>query len=98
MNLEISGLIMGFVGSVIFILVSFFGVGHQKNFIEKWTKRYRWQGWRPIFKISPPNEKPYWKIKWTSTVVRFGAIPPQHQWNMVGFLYIFVGLLLQLMN
>lgn len=98
MNLEILGLIFNFVGSFILILVSLFGVWHRRNEIEKWTKRYWWIGWKPILRIRRPNEKPYWKIKPKYKVVRYGAIPPQHQWNLIGFIYMLIGFLLQLVG
>ena len=95
MNLEILGLIFNFVGSFILVLVSLFGVWHQRNEIEKWTKRYWWMGWRPIYRNTQTLK---WKIKWNSFVVRNGAIPPKHQWNVMGFIYMLIGFLLQLMS
>lgn len=98
MNLEILGLIFNFAGSLILIVLSFCGLWHQKNLTEKWTKRYWWMGWNPILKISPPGEKAYWKLKPKHVGVRYGAIPPQHQWNIVGFLYMLIGFLLQIIS
>lgn len=96
-NLVVLGLIFDIIGVFILTLVAIFNYRHQRIFGEKeWWKRYWWQGWRPIFKIRPPSEKAKWKIKWNQMVVRCGVIPPKHQWNIVGFLYILVGFLLQL--
>lgn len=80
----------------IFLFVAFFTPRHQKIIGNPRSKRYWWQGWRPIFKISPPNEKAYWKIRKDYTSVRFGVIPPQHQWNIIGLFYTFIGFYLQL--
>ena len=96
-SLVVLGLIFDIVGVLILTGVAIFDYQHQRNFGEKeWRKRYRWQGWRPLFKISPPSGKTYWRIKWTCKVVRYGFIPPKHQWNIVGFLFVLTGFLLQL--
>ena len=98
MNVVISGLIFDIVGVLILTLVAIFDYPHQRVFGEKeWWKRYWWQGWRPIFKISPPLEKSRWKLKWTHWVVVYGIIPPKYQWDIIGFLFILIGFLLQLM-
>ncbi len=81
-----------------FLFLAFFTPRHQKIHNEKWTKSYWWNGWRPIFKIRPPNEKAYWMIKWNSKPVRCGAIPPQHQWNIIGLFYTFIGFYLQFLT
>mgnify|MGYP001602124708 CR=1 FL=1 len=96
MYLVILGLVFEIVGALIFTLVAIFNHPHQRDFREKWWKRYWWMGWCPFSKINPPSGKSYWKIKWTHKVVRPGFIPPKHQWNIVGFLYILIGFLLQL--
>ncbi|MBS3081125.1 hypothetical protein J4221_06650 [Candidatus Pacearchaeota archaeon] len=97
MNLAVLGLIFDIVGVFILTLVAIIDYPHQRIFNEKeWWKRYWWQGWRPIFKIRPPNEKARWKIKMNSMVVRYGFIPPKHQWNIIGFLFVLTGFLLQL--
>ncbi len=96
-NLEILGLVFNFIGSFVLILVSLFGKWHQKNYTNHWTKRYWWMGWRPVFKVRPPNEKARWVIKWNHTVVRQGFIPPKHLWNSIGFLLITIGFFLQLL-
>ena len=90
------GIILDIIGALIFLIVNLSGLWHQKNYAEKWTKRYWWHGWRPFFKISPPLGRVERKIKLTRKVIVYGAIPPQHQWNIVGFLYIVGGSLLQL--
>ena len=97
MNLTLSGWIFELIGVFILVLISTINSPHQKIFGEKeWWKRYWWSGWRPLFKIRPPSKKPYWRIKWTHKVVRYGIIPPNHQWNIIGFLCILVGVLLQI--
>ena len=97
-NLILLGLIFNFTGSFILFLVSVFGKWHQKTYTNKWTKRYWWSGWKPIFKIHPPSGKAKWVIKLNHHVVREGFIPPRHLWNSIGFLFIAVGFLLQLLS
>ena len=89
------GIIFNVIGALIFLIVNLSGMPYQKNYQEEWTKRYWWQGWRPLFKVHPPNEKARWVVKWNHKVVRYGVIPPKHQWNIVGFLYLLAGSLLQ---
>ena len=96
-SLIILGLIFEIFGVFILTLVATINYPHQRVFGEKerW-KRYWWQGWRPIFRIHPPNEKAYWRIKLNSIVVRYGLIPPNYQWNIIGFLLVLAGFILQL--
>lgn len=98
MNLIVLGLILDFIGVSILILVTLFGKGHQKNYVNHWAKRYWWLGWRPIFKVRPPLEKARWMIKWKNKVVRYGFIPPKHLWNSIGFAIIGFGFLLQIIG
>lgn len=98
LNLATWGLILNFTGSFILFLVSIFGKWHQKTYTNHWTKRYWWNGWRPIFKVHPPNEKAKWQIKLNSHVVREGFIPPRYLWNSIGFLLIAIGFFLQLLS
>ena len=97
MNPAILGLIFDIIGVFILTLVAIVDFPHQRIFNQKeWRKRYWWMGWKPIFKIRPPSEKAYWKIKLKHWVVRYGFIPPKYQWNIVGLLCILGGFLLQL--
>lgn len=97
-NLTLWGLIFNFVGSFTLILVTLFGKWHQKDYSKSWKERYWWMGWRPIFKVRPPNEKSRWMVKWKNHVVRYGFIPPRHLWNSIGFLLITIGFFLQLLD
>ena len=97
MNLIVLGLILDIVGVFILTCMAIIDYHHQRIFGEKeWWKRYWWQGWRPIFKIRPPDKKAEWKVKWNSTCVRYGFIPPKHKWNIIGFFCVLVGFLLQI--
>ena len=94
MNLVILGLIFDIVGAFILTLVAIIDYPHQRIYGEKqWWKRYWWQGWRPIYRNTKTLK---WKIKLNSMVVRYGFIPPKHQWNIIGFLFILAGFILQL--
>lgn len=96
MTLGVLGLIFDIVGAFILTLVAIFDYPHHRIFGEKeWWKRYWWQGWRPIWRNTQTLK---WETKWNHTAVRYGVIPPNHQWNIIGFLYILFGFLLQLMD
>ena len=93
-TLLVLGLIFDIIGVFILTLVAIIDYPHTRIFGEKeWWKRYWWEGWRPIYKNTKTLE---WKIKLNSMVVRYGFIPPKHQWNIVGFLFVLAGFLLQL--
>jgi len=97
MNLVVLGLSLDIVGVLVLTLVAIFDYPHRRIFgREVWWQRYWWEGWRPIFRISPPSGKSYWIVKWKHKVVRYGFIPPKHQWNLVGFLFVLMGFLLQI--
>lgn len=97
MSLEVLGLILNLVGGFILTLVTIFECPYLRIFGEnKWWKRYWWTGWKPIFKIRPPSGKAYWRIKWSHKAGRYGIIPPKYSWNIIGFLFILDGCLLQL--
>lgn len=90
----ILGLIFDIIGVFTLTLVTIIDYPHQRIFGEKeWWKRYWWQGWRPIYRNTKTLE---WKVKLNSIVVRYGFIPPKHQWNIFGFSLILIGFLLQL--
>lgn len=86
------------IGVLILIMVAISGGWHGKYNMPFWKKRYWWLGWRPIFKVYPPNEKPRWMIKLNHKVVRYGWIPPKHKWNWVAFLFILTGIFFQILT
>lgn len=93
-NLVVSGLILDIVGVLILTLVALFDYHHQRIFNQKeWWNRYWWHGWRPIYRNTKTLE---WKIKWNRIVVVHWFIPPKHQWNIIGFLLVLTGFILQL--
>ena len=93
MNLGILGLIFDIVGVLILTLVAIIDYPHQRVYGQPLNKRYWWQGWRPIYRNTKTLK---WKIKLNSMVVRYGFIPPKHQWNILGFLLVLIGFLLQI--
>jgi len=97
MDIMISALILEITGAFILTLVAIFDYPHTRIYEKKrWWERYWWSGWRPIFRVRPPNEKARWRLKWNSFIVRYGFIPPKHQWNIIGFLCILAGFILQI--
>ena len=99
MDLLILGLIFDIIGVFILTVVAIIDPPHTRVFGEKeWWKRYYWSGWRPFLKIKHPSGKVERKIKWTYKTVVYGFIPPQHQWNIIGFVFILMGFLLQITN
>jgi hypothetical protein len=95
MSLEILGLILNFIGSLILILVTLFGKWHQIKYDNPWTKRYWWMGRRPLYKNTQTHK---WHFKWNRIVIIEGFIPPKHLWNSIGFFFITLGFLLQLLD
>lgn len=98
MKLMIIGLIFTLIGALILVLNTIFGGWHQKTYINSWKKRFYWMGWRPFFKISHPSGKVERKIKWTRKVIVNGFIPPKYMWELIGFLFILIGVILQIKN
>ena len=96
MNGVIVGRILEVVGVFILTMVAITNYPHQRVYGQPINKRYWWMGWNPIFKINPPSGKAKWMIKWKHKVVRYGFIPPKHQWDIIGFLFILIGFSLQL--
>lgn len=96
MNLEFLGIVYNISGAFILLLVSIFGVHHQRiHHKEKWSKRYYWLGWRPIYKNTQTLK---WVINLKGKIVKYGLIPPKYQWSIVGFLLIFLGFIAQLIG
>ncbi len=95
-NTAITGLIFTLIGALILFLNTIFGKWHQKDHSKHWTKRYYWEGRRPIFKVHPPNEKAKWRIKWYHIVLVEGFMPPKYFWELIGFLFILIGVILQI--
>ena len=94
-NLNLLGLILSFIGSFVLILVSLFGKWHQIKYDNHWKKRYWWMGRRPFYKNTQTLK---WHFKWNHIVGVEGFIPPKHLWNAIGFLFISVGFIFQLLS
>jgi len=94
MNLVILGLILDIMGVSILVFVTIWSPWHQRIFREKkrW-KRYYWSSWRPLYKNTKTLK---WKIKWSRKILVYGVIPPTYQLNIIGFLCILLGFILQL--
>lgn len=92
-NLMVLGLIFDIIGVIILTLVAIIDPRHQRiHGTKEWWIKYHWRGWRPIYRDTNTLE---WKVKWSSWVPRYGFIPPKHQWNIVGLLWIFIGFFFQ---
>lgn len=95
MSLVVWGLSLDIIGVLILTLVTIINYPHQRIFGEKeWWKRYWWMGWRPFYKNTKTLS---WKVRLNRMVIVYGPIPPKHVWNIIGFLFILVGFLLQIM-
>ena len=92
-NLTLWGLIFNFIGSLVLVLVALFGKWHQVNLTNPWTKRYWWMGRRPFYKNTQTLK---WHFRWGRIVIVEGFIPPKHLQNSIGFLFIALGFILQL--
>ena len=95
-NLAVSGLVFDIIGVFILTLVTIFDYPHQRVYGQPLGKRYWWMGWNPLFKIHPTSAKSKWKVKWNHMIVREGIIPPKYQWNIIGFMLVLAGFILQL--
>lgn len=87
-DLIVLGLIFDFFGVSILILVTFLGMPYQKTYTAKRKERYWWLGWKITFTLPPKLKKQTMQ----------GFIPPKHMWNLIGFLFIGVGFLLQIIG
>ena len=94
MDIWIWTLILQIVGGFISTSMAILDWKHQRVYGEKeWWKRYYWSGWSPIYKNT---ETLQWKIKLNRMVVKYDFIPPKHAWAIIGFLFVLVGVILQL--
>jgi len=92
-TLTITGLIFTLIGASILFLNTIFGTRHQKIYTNSWKKRYWWMGWRPLYK----NTKTLgWKLNPKRKVIVYGFIPPKYSWELIGFLFILTGVILQI--
>lgn len=94
MNLVIYGLIFDIVGVAILTIVAIWNphytiIGGEKE----WWKKYSWWIWSPIYRNTETLE---WKINWNRMEFKKGLIPPKHKGNILGFLFILLGFILQL--
>lgn len=98
-NITTLGLIFTAFGALILFLNNIFTGWHQRAFGEKeWWKRYWWMGWRPLIRITHPSGKIERRIKWNRKVITSGFLPPKYQFEVIGFLYILIGTILQMIG
>lgn len=97
MKLSILGLAFGLMGTLILLLNNIFTGWHNKDYGQPWNKRYYWNAWRPLIKITHPSGKIERKIKWTHKAIVYGFIPPKYRWEILGFLFILFGVILQIL-
>ena len=90
MSLIVIGLGLDIVGVFFLIMASLFGHHYQKNLIVKWYKRYSYMWWtldfrkgKPLFRKCSHFDRPF---------------SPSHYMNMLGFLCILIGFILQMMG
>jgi hypothetical protein len=98
MDLITLGIIAIAIGALILLLNNLFTGWHQKDYSQPWYKRYYWNGWRPLIKISPPSGKIEWKVRLTRKVLVYGPISPKYFWEIIGFLSILIGTILQIIG
>lgn len=94
MNLVIWGLILDIFGVLILVTMSILNPWHWKREDLKFgQKRYSWHGWRPLYKNTKTLE---WKIKLNRMPIIHGFIPPKYKGELIGFILILIGFILQL--
>jgi len=94
MNLIVLGLMLDILGVSILVFVTISDPWHgRREDLKWWKKRYWWNGWRPFYKNTQTLR---WVTKWNRKPVVHGIVPPKHRWNIIGFLFILIGFILQL--
>lgn len=95
MSLAVIGLIFDIVGVSILTLITMISPRHGRREDVKWwsKERYWWNGWRPIYRNTKTGKL---VLKWNHKPVVEGQIPPKHQLEIIGFLFILIGFILQL--
>ena len=90
MDLIIVGLILDILGVFLLLMASLFGHHYSKNLIVPWHKRYSYMWWtldfrkdKPLFRKCSHFERPF---------------SPSHYMNMLGFLSVLVGFMLQIIG
>lgn len=95
MNLVVLGLILNIIGVFILTITTMINPWHGRREDLKWwnKKRYWWIGWRPFYKNTKTLKLVF---KWNHKPVVEGKIPPKHKLEIIGFLFILIGFVLQL--
>jgi hypothetical protein len=96
LTLTMLGLIFTAIGALILMLNNLFTGWHQRVYGQSLNKRYWWMGWRPFLKITHPDGKIERKVKLDHKVIVEGFIPPKYFWEIIGFLCILIGTILQI--
>ena len=96
-ELIVTGLMFDIVGVLILVVMVIWDPHYQKRMdLRWWTKKYSFQLWKPIFPIHPPKGKSYWMAKWNHVPLTNWFLPPKHIGNIVGFLLVLTGFILQI--
>lgn len=95
MNFGLIGLILMVLGAFVLCFNNLFTGFHQRVYRQKWNKRYWWIGWRPFYKNSQTLK---WQINWNHRVVVEGFFPPKYFLEILGFLLILSGTILQILH
>ncbi|MBM3233999.1 hypothetical protein FJZ19_02800 [Candidatus Pacearchaeota archaeon] len=95
-NLIVIGLIFTAIGALALFLKNFIFIGwYQKDYTKPWNKRYSWHGWRPFYKNTWTHK---WVIKLNHIVIVDGFLPPKDKLEILGFLLILIGTILQIIG
>jgi len=96
-NLIIFGLMLDIVGVLILVVVSILDPRYsRREDLKWWEKRYSWLARRPFYNKDTKTLKR--KVKWTRRVIVNWIIPPKHQLNIIGFLFILGGFIFQIIG
>jgi len=97
-NYSLTGLILTALGALVLTLNNILTGWHQRVYGQKWNKRYWWEGWRPFLKITHPDGRIERRIKWNHKTPVSWFLPPKYIWEIIGFLLILIGTILQIIG
>jgi hypothetical protein len=95
MNLTTLGLIFTAVGALILMLNNIITGWHQRVYGQPPNKKYWWMGRKPFYKNTQTLK---WHFKWNHIVPVEGFLPPKYILEIIGFFFILVGTILQIIR
>ena len=90
------GLMLTALGALSLFLKNFIFTGwYEKNHQKTWDKCYSWYSWRPFYKNTETHK---WMMKLDHKIIVDGFLPPKDKLEILGFLLILIGTILQIIS